>query len=358
MKSSEKHFAVYIHWPYCLSKCPYCDFSSRVCSDIDESLLWQGYQRDIQQWIKGGAIQSIFFGGGTPSLMTPKLTEKIINEIAKYASLSADCEITMEANPDAIDLFKLRDFKSLGVNRLSLGVQALSDSDLHFLGRKHTLQTACQRIDEAKTVFDRINIDLIYARPNQTLTSWKKELKKAIEFGLSHYSLYQLTIEENTVFGQKKIKPADEKTAADLYRLTDDIMAAAGLPAYEVSNYARLGQECRHNLTYWYGQDYIGIGPAAHGRIGTQATQNPKSITDWIKNGANIEILTPQEKRTEQLLMGLRLRRHWFPKKGLSVSKINRLVKQGYLEENQTGIRPTLSGTLILDKIVLDLLPD
>jgi len=355
MKTSK--ISLYIHWPYCLSKCPYCDFSSQVCPHIDEDLLWRGYQRDLGLFLTDRPIQTIFFGGGTPSLMSAKLLDKFINTITKHTTICSDAEITMEANPDAIDLEKIKAFHTVGVNRLSLGVQSLNDSDLAFLGRKHTVQTALKRITEAQSVFDRINIDLIYARPNQTLAQWESELKQALSLGLNHYSLYQLTIEEKTVFGKKGISPAPDDVATDLYRLTDEIMNNAKIPAYEVSNYARQGQECRHNLTYWHGDDYIGIGPAAHGRIGMTATQNPPHLTKWSQDGPQIEQLTPHEKQTERLLMGLRLRQEWFDSTTLNPTVVQKLCRQGLLEQDGALIRPTLNGTLVLDQIVLELMP-
>jgi len=355
MKTSK--ISLYIHWPYCLSKCPYCDFSSRVCSHIDEEILWRGYQRDLELFLTDRPVQTIFFGGGTPSLMSVAFADKIINTVAKKAIICSDAEITMEANPDAIDLEKMKAFHAVGINRLSLGVQSLNDSDLDFLGRKHTSQTALQRIKEAQSVFNRINIDLIYARPNQTATQWEAELKQALSLGLTHYSLYQLTIEEKTVFGRKKISPVPDEVAADLYRLTDKIMNNAKIPAYEVSNYAAPGQECRHNLTYWHGDDYIGIGPAAHGRIGMTASQNPTDISKWLNNGPHTEKLTSAEKMTEKLLMGLRLRQEWFDASDLNQKIIQKLSRQGLLEQNGSLIRPTVNGTLVLDRVILELMP-
>lgn len=357
MKSSQNPISLYIHWPYCLSKCPYCDFFSQASPHIEENTLWPGYQRDIRKWLSERPIKTIFLGGGTPSLMSVRFLDQLFNEILKHTSLSADCEITMEANPDAIDKAKMKEFKLLGVNRLSLGVQSLNEKDLSFLGRRHSVDTAVRRIMEAQSVFDRVNIDLIYALPMQTPASWEYELKQALSFNLSHYSLYQLTIEENTVFGRKNIPSADENNAVNLYRLTDNLMADAGIPAYEVSNYAISGQECRHNMAYWLGYDYIGIGPAAHGRIGLLATQNPRSVSAWLQKGAQTERLTLAQKKIEQLLMGLRLRQNWFPVDGLSLETINHLIDKGLIEQTSKGIRPTLEGTLVLDSVITALIP-
>ena len=356
MKSSQNPISLYIHWPYCLSKCPYCDFASSVCSQTDEDVLWQGYLRDLNRFLDSRPIATIFFGGGTPSLMSPAFLEKFFTQITEKTTILPDAEITMEANPDAIDLDKMKAFRGLGVNRLSLGVQALNDSDLKFLGRRHTVKTALKRISEAKDVFERINIDLIYARPNQTLNAWEKELKQALSLRLAHYSLYQLTIEENTVFGKKKVAPATEKTAVEMYKLTDSVMDSAGIPPYEVSNYARKGQECRHNLAYWKGLDYVGIGPAAHGRIGLLATQNPRQVGAWLKEGIQTETLTEKERELERLFMGLRLRQDWYPSDKIPSDKIEKWVRGGFLEQNTKGIRPTQKGVLILDKMILSLM--
>ena len=357
MKSSQKTpISLYIHWPYCLSKCPYCDFASTASSSVDEERLWTGYQRDLDRFLDNRSLSTVFLGGGTPSLMSPAFVEKIFSYIQKKTSFSDNIEITIEANPDAIDLKKMKDFHSLGINRLSLGVQSLTPQNLLFLGRRHTVQTALNRIKEAQSVFDRVNMDLIYALPHQSATDWERELKQALSIGLTHYSLYQLTIEDNTVFGKKGVTPASDDLATDLYCLTDEIMVVAGIPSYEVSNYAAPGQECRHNLAYWLGYDYIGIGPAAHGRIGLTATQNPRTVSGWLEKGTRVETLTPQERKTEKLLMGLRLRQHWFPTDDLNQKNISKLVNRGLLEQSGQGIRPTLNGVLVLDQIVLDLM--
>ena len=356
MKSSQNPISLYVHWPYCLSKCPYCDFASLPCRRVDEDMLWSGYQRDIDRFLDSHPIDTIFFGGGTPSLMTPAMLEKFINAITKKTTILANAEITIEANPDAIDLDKMRSFRDLGVNRLSLGVQALNDSDLKFLGRRHSVATALKRIEEAQTVFNRMNIDLIYARPEQTPEAWGEELSKALALGLSHYSLYQLTIEEETPFGRKKVKPMVEEKAVELYQLTDSLMHSVGIPAYEVSNYARPGEECRHNLAYWRGLDYLGIGPAAHGRIGCLATQSPKKIETWLSEGIQTEQLTDQERDLERLFMGLRLRQDWYHADKIPPERISPWVKDGFLEQKEQGIRPTLKGILILDKMILSLM--
>ncbi|MBR6412782.1 MAG: radical SAM family heme chaperone HemW [Alphaproteobacteria bacterium] len=347
---------LYIHWPYCLSKCPYCAFASSVPTQIDEDALLKGYFRDLDSFLTNRPISTIFFGGGTPSLMTSAFLEKIMAHIREKGTILSDAEITMEANPDAIDLPKMIAFHDLGVNRLSLGVQSLKDSDLEFLGRRHTVQTALKRIDEARKVFNNINIDLIYARPDQNLYEWENELRSALSLGLPHYSLYQLSIEKHTPFSVRGIQPAPENIAAGLYRLSERITSYKGYVAYEISNYAKPGFECRHNLGYWRGLDYIGVGPAAHGRIGMTATQNPRGVNEWLQKGTLSETLTPKEKKTERLLMGLRLRQEWYPVADLSKKKIIKLVSQNLLEQSPQGIRPTLSGALVLNQIILELM--
>ena len=353
---SNNPIGLYIHWPYCLSKCPYCAFASTVPNKVDEDMLLKGYFRDLNRFLSNRPLSTIFFGGGTPSMMTPSCLEKILNHIREKTTILSDSEITIEANPDAIDLNKMKAFQSLGVNRLSMGVQSLKDSDLAFLGRRHNAQMALKRIEEARTLFENINIDLIYARPEQTLYDWEDELHMALSLELPHYSLYQLSIEKHTPFSARGIQPAPENIAVDLYRLTDRIVGSKGYVGYEVSNYAKPGFECRHNLGYWRGLDYIGIGPAAHGRIGLTATQNPRSVSEWLQNGTLTETLTKKEKKTEHLLMGLRLRQEWYPTKGLNMKKVEKLINRNLLEQGSEGIRPTLNGTMILDQIILELM--
>lgn len=350
---------LYIHWPYCLSKCPYCDFSSTVCAPIDESALIKGYVRDLHTTPDTGSrpLHSIFFGGGTPSLMSPVFLETLLTHIRQKYTFAPDIEISLEANPDAIDMDKMYAFAALGVNRLSIGVQSLNETDLHLLGRRHTVQTALKTIENAQKVFPHINMDLIYARPGQTIHAWEKELKTALSLGLSHYSLYQLTIEEGTVFYKKKVEPAAEEISATLYELTDTFMNDAGTPAYEVSNYARPGQECRHNLLYWTGGDYIGIGPAAHGRIGNIASENERFATKWLKTPTKYEPLTNAERFVERVLMGLRLRHTPFPINGLDPHGLNFALKNEWITQTDDKIIPTLAGTLVLNELIARLVP-
>ena len=348
-----KKFGIYIHWPFCLSKCPYCDFASVPCRAVDEELLWRRYMRDLQN-TPHAPITSVFFGGGTPSMMSAGLLEKFLTEIERDFGFSPDVEISLEANPDAITKEKMLDFKKAGVNRLSLGVQALNDTDLKFLGRIHSAQTALARIDEMRQVFDNCSIDLIYAHPNQTLKSWEAELKRVLSFDLPHISLYQLTIEEGTPFDRKGVEPADDETARLLYIKTFEMTEATGVPLYEVSNFARDGFECRHNLLYWQGDDYAGIGPAAHGRLGLLATENPKDVKEWLSNGTMQTKLTEQERFEEKLLMGLRLRKG-MSSKGIHSDKLEEAVRRGWLFYNprDSWMAPTMEGSLMLNQLIV-----
>lgn len=346
-------FGLYFHWPYCLSKCPYCDFASCVTRFIDEEALYRGYVRDMDTFSVSESISSIFFGGGTPSLMSLTLCEKLLNVAAKRFHLGPDIEISLEANPDAITFDKMKAFRQLGINRLSIGVQSLTDQGLHQLGRRHSVQTATQRIFEAASVFDNLNIDLIYARPHQKKSDWEKELTTALSFNLPHYSLYQLTIEEGTVFGKQHLKTVSETQARALYQLTDDIMNAAGKPAYEVSNYARPGYECRHNLTYWLGDNYLGFGPAAHGRFGLIATENKRSVNAWLQTPMEQTTLTPAERDLEKLMMHLRLRRIPTPVQKLNPQSIRQAQRQGWITLDKDGFLPTQQGILMLNSLTL-----
>ena len=357
--SSKTLFGLYVHWPYCLSKCPYCDFASQVPTQIHENNLLEAYKRDLRDsiYMQKRPLTSLFFGGGTPSLMSPQMLENLLTTIQTYYTFDPHIEITMEANPDAITPEKMKAFADLGVTRLSLGVQALNEPDLRFLGRRHTLQTALARIAQAQKYFKRLNIDLIYARPNQTPKAWAAELKQALCLGPTHYSLYQLTIEENTPFARRKINTPPDKTARALYLTTEEIMEAAGMGSYEVSNYAKAGHESIHNLTYWLGGDYIGIGPAAHGRLGLTATQNLPQPDKWMAKSMIKTPLSAQERFEEKVLMGLRLTKHPFSTKGLSLSGINEALKKGWITQNADTITPTTEGILMLNQLILLVLP-
>ena len=261
---------IYIHWPYCRSKCPYCDFYKQVCKNVPQDEIVSDYLKELDyyhQLTSTRKVGSIFFGGGTPSLMEPKQISRLIDYIAKQWSLDSKVEISLEANPNSDYPQMFQNLHQAGINRLSLGVQALNDEDLRFLGRTHNLKQAYQAIDEVLQNFDNHSIDLIYARPKQTLSAWEAELKQVSSLGFKHISLYQLTIEEGTVFAKKGILPLDEDLATEMYLLTEDILAPLGYHKYEVSNYAQAGFESKHNLLYWTGGEYIGVGPSAHGRL-------------------------------------------------------------------------------------------
>lgn len=261
---------IYIHWPYCRSKCPYCDFYKEIRKDVPQEEIVDGYLEDLEfyrQYTGGRQVSSIFFGGGTPSLMEPRQVGRLIDYINSVWGLTPEAEISLEANPNSHYPQMFADLHRAGINRLSLGVQALNDDDLRFLGRTHNLKQAYAAVDEVLKNFDNHSIDLIYARPNQSLSSWEKELKQAAAMGLKHISLYQLTIEDGTVFSRKGIKPLDDEAAAEMYLATENLLQPFDYQKYEVSNYALPGFESRHNLLYWTGQDYIGVGPSAHGRL-------------------------------------------------------------------------------------------
>jgi putative oxygen-independent coproporphyrinogen III oxidase len=375
-------FAVYVHWPFCLSKCPYCDFNSHVRhGGYDEA----HYVRAIQSEIAAAAerapsrtVSTIFFGGGTPSLMQPETVGAILDSIGKHWTVAGNVEVSLEANPTSVEATRFRGYRSAGVNRVSLGVQALDDQSLKELGRLHTAQEALDAIAVARSIFDRYSFDLIYARPRQTLEGWTAELKMAISEAAEHLSLYQLTIEPGTPFfglhkAGKLIVP-DDDLGRDLYDLTQVICNDAGLPAYEVSNHARPGAECRHNLVYWRGHEYAGVGPGAHGRLNIDgrryATETEKKPEAWLdlveRQGHGLivdEKLQPGEVADEFLLMGLRLAEGIDPVRFTSLSgrtldpaRVSFLRDGGAVETMDNGrLRVTQSGFPLLDAVVADL---
>ncbi len=353
-------FGIYIHWPFCKSKCPYCDFYKEICKDVPQEEIVDTYLEDLEFYhrlTETKTVTSIFFGGGTPSLLEPRLIEKIINRICRLWPTADNLEISLEANPntDRPDLFA--NLRRAGINRLSLGIQALNDRDLKFLGRTHNLTQALTAVDKVLRNFDNHSADLIYARPGQNLSDWQQELEQAVNFGFRHISLYQLTIEEGTVFAAKGIRPLGENAAAEMYAFTNDYLNCHGYPQYEVSNY---GLPCRHNLLYWQGDDYIGIGKSAHGRfrIGNRiyASTYPRSL----------EELTPAERAEELVIMGLRLnsgidKRHFKECCGIDfAAAINQnrlcsLEKDGYLEITEKHIRATPKGFPLLNRLIEEL---
>ncbi|HTQ82826.1 MAG TPA: radical SAM family heme chaperone HemW [Pseudolabrys sp.] len=375
-------FAVYVHWPFCLSKCPYCDFNSHVRhATIDEARFVRAFEGELAATAArtpGRTVSTIFFGGGTPSLMQPATVQAILDAIGKYWSVAPDVEVTLEANPTSVEAARFRGYRAAGVNRVSLGVQALDDVSLKQLGRLHTAQEALEAVAIARSIFTRYSFDLIYARPQQTLAAWSAELKRAIGEAAEHLSLYQLTIEPETPFfglhKAGKLTLPDEDLARDLYDLTQSVCAEAGLPAYEISNHARPGAECRHNLVYWRGHDYAGVGPGAHGRLSMDgrryATETEKRPEAWLArveaSGHGLivdEKLTPGEQADEFLLMGLRLaegidlaRYTALAGRDLDPQRVSFLRDGGAVEVTGDGrLRVTASGFPLLDAVVADL---
>jgi len=313
--------ALYVHWPFCVSKCPYCDFNSHVRESVDQEMWRNALLADLAHEaaiLPGRRLGSIFFGGGTPSLMPPATVAAVLDAAERAWGFEPGIEITLEANPSSVEAARFADLAAAGVNRVSLGLQALDNETLAFLGRAHDVTEGLAALDTAQRVFDRVSFDLIYARPDQGLADWHAELARALSFGTEHLSLYQLTIEPGTRFQTEalagRLVLPDDDRAADLFELTRALTASAGMPAYEISNHARPGAESRHNLTYWRYQDYAGIGPGAHGRRTGVATQRRRKPENWIeavaRNGHGIEqevSLAPQERAIEAMLMGLRL---------------------------------------------------
>lgn len=320
-------FGLYLHWPFCQSKCPYCDFNSHVVAATDQDRWKRAYVSEIQRTggeTQGRLLNTVFFGGGTPSLMDPDVVSAILETIRDTWTVANDLEVTLEANPSSVEAGRFQSYRDAGVNRISLGVQALNDADLRTLGRLHTVAEARKAFDVARSVFDRVNFDLIYARQGQTAEAWERELSEALGMAVDHLSLYQLTIEPGTAFGDRFARRRlsglpDEDASADLYLLTQRLCNTAGMPAYEVSNHAVNGSESRHNLIYWQGGDYVGIGPGAHGRVTLgrfrNATETGLEPLPWLiaveQRGSGEmarAVLSAKEHATEYLLMGLRLR--------------------------------------------------
>ena len=376
--------AVYIHWPFCRSKCPYCDFNSHVRDRIDEQRWTRALLADLERQADlapDHEVVSIFFGGGTPSLMPPDTVAALIARVKALWPSAADLEVTLEANPNSAEAGRFAGFAAAGVNRLSLGVQALDPAALQFLGRRHDRQEAIAAIGLARATFPRTSFDLIYARPGQSIAAWEAELGEALTLAGSHLSLYQLTIEPGTAFGNRAERgetlAADEDTAAALYEVTQQRLAAVGMPAYEISNHARPGAECRHNLAYWRYEDYLGIGPGAHGRVtrdgGKLATQQRRAPEAWLaaieETGSAIEEVTPIARDTaveEMLMMGLRLT------EGVARSRLEalagrsaehlfgpalaRLVEGGFLRLDDRRLAATAAGRQRLNAVLAALL--
>jgi putative oxygen-independent coproporphyrinogen III oxidase len=370
MSSSSTGFGIYVHWPFCLAKCPYCDFNSHVRQGgVDEARFIAAYRREIAHMAAlapARQVTSIFFGGGTPSLMAPSTVGAILDAIAGSWDVAKNVEVSLEANPTSVEAERFRGYRAAGVNRVSLGVQALNDTDLKKLGRMHSVAEALTAVEIAAKSFERYSFDLIYARPDQEPAAWRAELEQAISRAAEHLSLYQLTIEPGTRFAamaaKGELRPADPDASAALYELTGEMTAAAGLPAYEISNHARPGEESRHNLGYWRYRSYAGIGPGAHGRRGGQATQRHRKPENWLsalaRNGHGIveeSEIGAREARVEALLMGLRLAEGvTCGPEDLEMAAVGRLSALGLLDHNGERLRVTPRGMLLLDAILAE----
>ena len=376
-------FGIYLHWPYCESKCPYCDFNSYV----EKNVNWYEWELSFlsqlgfyYQETGDRRVNSIFFGGGTPSLMNPKLVSNIINHISNLWGFEDTVEITLEANPSSVESRRFAEFKAAGVNRVSIGVQALNNIDLKKLGRLHSVQDALNAIEIGKDTFDRVSFDLIYARQDQKLQDWELELKKALTLEPDHLSLYQLTIEPNTTFGNLKEKGKlsglpDENLGGDLYHLTNNLCYKFGLNPYEVSNYSRKNHESIHNKIYWNYGDYLGVGPGAHGRITTQkgrfATQNYYSPIKWQKNALNNAgesirtLINGKDQADEMAMMGLRLnsgfsKERYFRLSGKKLNEKNLtfLISDNLITVENNFIKATAQGRVVLNSLILNILSD
>jgi len=374
-------FGVYVHWPFCASKCPYCDFNSHVSESIDHEAWAQAYLSELDYYAEktqGRQVTSIFFGGGTPSLMKPETVEAVIARIQKNWSVANDIEITLEANPTSVETDKFQDFKLAGVNRVSVGLQALNDRDLQFLGRQHSVAEGVAAVNTAASVFDQYSFDLIYARPEQTVSEWEAELRQALEHTGGHLSLYQLTIEQGTPFyarhqrGEFSVPEADQ--AGEFYEVTQNILEEAGMPSYEISNHARAGQESVHNMTYWRYEDYAGIGPGAHGRLSLNgdkyATRGKRAPDVWMESvrqrghGSHpFETVEHEQRAVECLMMGLRLAGGvHIPKleeeagrpldKVLSQDKLEAMIREGYLVRDAEYLAATVAGRQRLNSLL------
>lgn len=376
-------FGLYLHWPFCASKCPYCDFNSHVAAEIDQARWARAYLAEIERIsteTSGRVLNTVFFGGGTPSLMDPALVAAILDKVRASWPTANDIEITLEANPGSVEATRFRAYAAAGVNRVSMGIQALNDADLKRLGRLHSVAEARAAFDVARDAFARVSFDLIYARQNQDLAGWKAELKEAATMAVDHVSLYQLTIEDGTAFGARHAAGGlrglpDDDLAADMYLETQDILDNCGMPAYEVSNHARTGCESRHNLIYWRYGDYAGIGPGAHGRLTLDgqrwATETPLSPARWLEQvekaghgEAPRQAVSLADQAGEYLMMSLRLTEGLDPLRfaalagrDLDAPTLVRLADLGMIEQSGHRIRATPAGRAVLNAVIRELLP-
>ncbi|MBU2980323.1 radical SAM family heme chaperone HemW [Lentibacter algarum] len=374
-------FGVYIHWPFCESKCPYCDFNSFVSAKIDHARWRAAYLLEIERYaaqLSGRVVSSVFFGGGTPSLMEPETVAAVVDKIRATWACANDLEVTLEANPSSVEAGRFAAFKSAGVTRISMGIQALNNRDLQNLGRLHTVDEAYAAFDIARNVFNRVSFDLIYARQGQAPDDWRKELHEATQLAVDHLSLYQLTIEQGTAFGDRynigKLRglPSDDD-AAKMYDITQEVCESAGFELYEVSNHAKPGSECRHNLVYWNYGDYLGIGPGAHGRLTVLnqrlATESFLQPNAWLENAEQAsgeklrEPLSSNDQATEMLLMGLRLERgisipRWERLSGKPFGKpaLNELLELGMIKISDDQLQVTERGRVLLNSVLQKLL--
>ena len=362
--------ALYVHWPFCVSKCPYCDFNSHVRESVDQDRWRDALLVDLAHEAQVGPrrpLTSIFFGGGTPSLMPPATVAALIETAERHWGFAPDIEITLEANPSSVEAARFAGLAAAGVNRVSLGLQALDDDALRFLGRAHDVAEGLGALNTAQAAFDRVSFDLIYALPGQSADAWQATLARALGFGTGHLSLYQLTIEPGTRFAamaaRGELVPVDPDFAADLFELTRDMTTAAGLPAYEISNHARPGEESRHNLTYWRYGDYLGVGPGAHGRRAGVATARAKKPENWLtridrdRHGIELEeSLSAETQQREALVMGLRLDEGLPNDRASAVdrAKVARLAGMGLIEQTPERLRVTPAGMLLLDAILAE----
>ena len=381
LDAAGRGFGIYVHWPFCRAKCPYCDFNSHVREAIDQRRWRDALLKELAHYAEqtqGRTVTSLFFGGGTPSLMEPETVRAVIEAVGRHWTTAADFEITLEANPTSVEIERFRGFRDAGVNRVSIGVQALDDTVLKFLGRQHSAGEAIRALEIGRAIFPRLSFDLIYARPGQSLEAWGGELAAALDLANHHISLYQLTIEPGTAFEQRVARgdfqtlPEDEQAA--LFDWTAARLERAGLPGYEISNHARPGEESRHNLTYWRYGDYAGIGPGAHGRLTSDgrkfATATHRMPEEWLKlvseqghGMVDRDALETDEQADEMLLMGLRLREgldlaRWssLSGRGLDPEREDFLLQHGFVERiGNSRLRCTPQGMLILDAVVADL---
>jgi oxygen-independent coproporphyrinogen-3 oxidase len=371
-------FGIYVHWPFCASKCPYCDFNSHVRDGVDHPRWRAALLRELDYYAghyagagrDGRTVTSVFFGGGTPSLMEPATVAAVLERVATLWPVARDVEVTLEANPTSVEASRFQAFRAAGVNRVSLGIQALDDQSLARLGRRHSAAEALAAIGLAARTFDRFSFDLIYARPGQTVAAWRAELRAALAHAVGHLSVYQLTIEEGTAFHplflRGELVLPDEDLAGDLFEATQALLDEAGLPAYEISNHARPGQECRHNLTYWRSGDYVGVGPGAHGRLtldgGCLATRGHRAPEVWLERverqshgGHPPDSVGADDRFIEVLMMGLRLREGVALERldrPLNGAVVRRLADGGFLELNAQHLRATAAGRQRLNAVL------